>query len=207
VPIAVWIESEDTSYGTAKVTGNSLDVGATSGGLLVDTALTATGTGTVLATCNWWGNADGPSGAAGAPGGTGSQVTVGVGFSPWLTTSSLSSPSCTGQLPLGLSFGPAPSGVLFGNTGVSVLATTTPASIGTVVYSTSSSACTVNSSTGAVTVTNAGSCVIDANDTGNAAYAAASQAQVSFNIGRSTYSVSPSVQRHRAFSTAILAGA
>ena len=186
VPIAVWIESEATSYGTAKVTGNSLDVGATSGGLLVDTALTATGTGTVLATCNWWGNADGPSGAAGAPGGTGSQVTVGVGFSPWLTTSSLSSPSCTGQLPLGLSFGPAPSGVLFGNTGVSVLATTTPASIGTVVYSTSSSACTVNSSTGAVTVTNAGSCVIDANDTGNAAYAAASQAQVSFNIGRST---------------------
>jgi outer membrane protein OmpA-like peptidoglycan-associated protein len=186
VPIAVWIESEDTSYGTATVTGNSLDVGAASGGLLVDPALTTTGTGTVLATCNWWGNADGPSGAAGAPGGTGSQVTVGVGFSPWLTTSSLSSPSCTGQLPLGLSFGPAPSGVLFGNTGVSVLATTTPASIGTVVYSTSSSACTVNSSTGAVTVTNAGSCVIDANDTGNAAYAAASQAQVSFNIGRST---------------------
>ncbi len=47
------------------------------------------------ATCNWWGNANGPSGSG--PG-TGDSVSTNVDFSTWLTTSDLSGP-CNGPLP------------------------------------------------------------------------------------------------------------
>jgi len=50
---------------------------------------------TVDATCNWWGNADGPSGNG--PG-SGDTVSVNAIFQPWLTTSDLNGP-CDGPLP------------------------------------------------------------------------------------------------------------
>src|SRR3989338_4183274 len=50
---------------------------------------------TVDATCNWWGNADGPSGSG--PG-SGDAVSVNATFQPWLTTSNLDGP-CNGPLP------------------------------------------------------------------------------------------------------------
>jgi choice-of-anchor C domain-containing protein len=46
-------------------------------------------------TCNWWGAASGP-GSVGS--GSGSHVTVGVNFTPWLTSSNLSG-ECEGGLP------------------------------------------------------------------------------------------------------------
>ena len=50
---------------------------------------------TVDATCNWWGNADGPSGNG--PG-SGDTVSMNATFQPWLTTSDLNGP-CDGPLP------------------------------------------------------------------------------------------------------------
>jgi len=47
------------------------------------------------ATCNWWGNADGPSGNG--PG-SGDTVSMNATFQPWLTTSDLNGP-CDGPLP------------------------------------------------------------------------------------------------------------
>lgn len=48
------------------------------------------------ATCNWWGAANGPS-AVGS--GSGDPVTLGVTFTPWLTTSDLAQGLCNGVAP------------------------------------------------------------------------------------------------------------
>jgi hypothetical protein len=85
--VAVWFEGEDTSFGTAAVTYNSLDVSPASG-IKVDPALSGS---SVDGTCNWWGATNGPSDAG--PG-SGAKVSSGVTFSPWNTASDLS--TCNG---------------------------------------------------------------------------------------------------------------
>lgn len=91
--VAVWFENEDTSYGTATVTRNSLAVGAARLGIAVDPTLSG---GTVNGSCNWWGDASGPSGVGS---GSGSPVSGQVGYQPWLTSSNLDG-SCNGFSPL-----------------------------------------------------------------------------------------------------------
>jgi len=91
---------------------------------------------------------------------------------------------------LSLHFASPPTGVLYGATGVSVSATSSPASTGTIQYSTTSpSVCSVNVNSGAITTVGVGLCVINANDSGNSVYAAASPASTSFNIGPAVLNV------------------
>jgi hypothetical protein len=87
--VAVWFESEDTSYGTATVNFNNLAV-SPAGGIAVDPALSGS---SVDGTCNWWGDKSGPSSAG--PG-SGAPVSSGVTFSSWLTSSDLHG-SCDGN--------------------------------------------------------------------------------------------------------------
>ena len=76
---------DDASFASGSVIGNSIALGATTYGIVVDPGA---GTGNVDGTCNWWGSASGP-GSVGP--GSGSLVTANVDFTPWLATSSLSS--------------------------------------------------------------------------------------------------------------------
>jgi hypothetical protein len=77
---------------TADVSRNSLAVGATSAGVYVNPTLTALyPTLNVDATCNWWGAANGPKGLPGVTAtGSGSLVSTGADFSPWLKSANLS---------------------------------------------------------------------------------------------------------------------
>jgi hypothetical protein len=96
----------------------------TSDGISLDPATT----GTLDGTCNWWGSASGPSDAG--PG-TGTGITAGATFNPWLVTSNLSGPcvapptitavfdGSTSSAPptaLGVSFTPGPGGPFTGFT-------------------------------------------------------------------------------------------
>ena len=78
--IAVWFES-NPSFSSGQVNNNNLDVTAISFGMAVQPTLTGTN---VNGTCNWWGDASGPSGVGS---GTGSQVSPKVTFAPWLISS------------------------------------------------------------------------------------------------------------------------
>jgi len=80
--IAVWFENEDTSFATAKVNNNNFNVPAPIFGVAVHPSLTG---GSLDGTCNWWNSVTGPT-VASNPGGTGAATTVGVTYSPWLTT-------------------------------------------------------------------------------------------------------------------------
>lgn len=71
------------------VTNNNL-----AGNSVAGIEITGGYTGTLNATCNWWGDASGP-GPVGP--GTGSEVSADVTFTPWLTTSDLEGP-CNGPL-------------------------------------------------------------------------------------------------------------
>ena len=78
--VAVWFESQNTSFATGSVNINNLDVTSLYFGIAVHPALPA---GPLNGTCNWWGSASGPT-AASNPGGTGSQVSSNVTYKPWL---------------------------------------------------------------------------------------------------------------------------
>lgn len=52
-------------------------------------------TGSVIATCNWWGDGTGPSGVNN---GTGDAVSANVTFQPWLTTDDLDNSPCDGPI-------------------------------------------------------------------------------------------------------------
>lgn len=84
--IAVFFES-NIFFFTGDVNRNSLNVGNTAYGIAVHPALTALyPTLSADGTCNWWGDKSGP-GPVGP--GTGSLVTAGVDYKPWLKTSKL----------------------------------------------------------------------------------------------------------------------
>jgi hypothetical protein len=77
--VAVWFEA-NPSFSTAQVNENNLAVTPAAYGIAVHPALSGP---PLNGTCNWWGSATGPT-AAGNPGGTGSKVTPGVNYQPWL---------------------------------------------------------------------------------------------------------------------------
>ena len=83
--IAVGYDAADTS--DVEAHRNNISSNATAG-------VSTTNGPQVDATCNWWGDASGPSG--GGPG-TGDAVVGDVVFTPWLTTSDLAGP-CNGPL-------------------------------------------------------------------------------------------------------------
>lgn len=92
-PAKVAVHFEDNPFFfLANVSRNSLDVGSAAAGIYVDPALTSTYVGLkATGTCNWWGKADGPQGIPPAvASGTGSLVSLGVDFNPWLKSSDLS---------------------------------------------------------------------------------------------------------------------
>ena len=77
---------------TGNVNQNSLDIGSTAFGMAVHPALTTLyPTLSADGTCNWWGNKTGP-GPVGP--GTGSMVTTGVDYKPWLKSARLSKGQC-----------------------------------------------------------------------------------------------------------------
>lgn len=79
--VGVFFE-DNAFFFTGEVNHNSLDVGATSWGIAVATALsTHYPSLNVDGTCNWWGAANGPS-TVGT--GSGSQVGPNVDYKPWL---------------------------------------------------------------------------------------------------------------------------
>jgi hypothetical protein len=77
--VAVWFEA-DPSFSSAQVNQNNLAVTPAAYGIAVHPALSGPA---LNGTCNWWGSATGPT-AASNPGGTGSKVTPGVNYQPWL---------------------------------------------------------------------------------------------------------------------------
>ncbi len=84
--VAVWFEDNDFFF-TVDVNRNSLDVGTSAAGIAVASSLvTKYPTLTVDGTCNWWGSKGGPGLVAS---GTGSLVSPGVDFKPWLKSSKL----------------------------------------------------------------------------------------------------------------------
>ena len=84
--IAVFFEANQFFF-TAEVNRNSLDVAAANYGIAVHPALTtAYPSLSVDGECNWWGAASGP-GPVGP--GSGSKVTTGVDFNPWLKSANL----------------------------------------------------------------------------------------------------------------------
>ncbi|NOK57378.1 MAG: hypothetical protein GFH27_549309n113 [Chloroflexi bacterium AL-W] len=68
----------EVSAGSPVITNNNIVANA-------DFGLRNTSSGTVRATCNWWGAESGPTNAAN-PGGVGQRVSNNVIFDPWLTT-------------------------------------------------------------------------------------------------------------------------
>jgi len=60
-----------------------------------NTGITNTAAGTLKAECNWYGAANGP---AGAGGGSGTPVSTGVDFNPWLLSDNLNGPCSGGSL-------------------------------------------------------------------------------------------------------------
>ena len=83
-----------------------------------------------------------------------------------------------------LTFSAAPTGVVVGSTPTVTATSASPNSGNPIVYSsTTPSICTVNSSTGVVTAIAVGTCIIAANQAGNASYAAAAQVTQSFAVG------------------------
>lgn len=94
--IAVWFESENTSFATGSVHNNNFNVPATTFGIAVDPALSAGGS--VSGTCNWWNSATGPT-AASNPGGTGAQVSPNVTYAPWLVASAPGGDCFGGNVP------------------------------------------------------------------------------------------------------------
>ncbi len=81
--VAVWFESEDTSYGSARVNGNNFNFGRRPSvyGIEVDSTLSV---GSVDGTCNYWGSASGPNlASASQDSGHGALVSTGVTFDPW----------------------------------------------------------------------------------------------------------------------------
>jgi hypothetical protein len=87
--VGVYFEA-NPPYKTASVTRNSFT--SVFAGVAVAPALIGVDPGHASATCNWWGNANGPSGV-----GTGTGVAVGpsVTFLPWLLSSDLNSVCAT----------------------------------------------------------------------------------------------------------------
>jgi hypothetical protein len=77
--IAVWFESEDTSFASGHVNENNLDVTIAAYGIAVDPSFTS---GTVDGTCNWWGDPNGPGPIGPA---AGAKVSPRVTYMPWLT--------------------------------------------------------------------------------------------------------------------------
>jgi len=77
--IGVFFES-NLSFSTAEVHDNNFFLTLASYGIAVHPALTG---GAVDGTCNWWNNATGPTIPSNA-GGTGTRVSPGVTYSPWL---------------------------------------------------------------------------------------------------------------------------
>lgn len=85
-PVGVFFE-DNPFFFTGEVNQNSLSVGATGFGVAVAPALTTQYASlSVDATCNWWGNGSGPSSVAT---GSGSMVSAGVDYQPWLKSSNL----------------------------------------------------------------------------------------------------------------------
>lgn len=82
----------NSTDGTATVVANSNDLSNNDIGVRYEPAIPPSNT--LDATCNWWGNSNGP-GPVGP--GSGSPVTTNVDFTSWLTTSNLSGP-CNGPL-------------------------------------------------------------------------------------------------------------
>ena len=109
----------DLSSGNLVVNRNAFTTDA-SDGISVNPATT----GTLNGTCNWWGAASGPSDAG--PG-SGTGVTSGVTFSPWLTAASpLATAPCGASVP-----GPPVIGVaVAGGVGSAIVSFTAPASDG-----------------------------------------------------------------------------
>lgn len=92
--IGVFFES-NVFFFTGDVNQNSLDVGATAFGIAVHPALTTLyPTLSADGTCNWWGHRSGP-GPVGP--GSGSMVTAGVDFKPWLKSANLHKGNCGEQ--------------------------------------------------------------------------------------------------------------
>jgi len=85
----------------------------------------------------------------------------------------------------------APVSAVVGGTGYTPTASATPSGL-TVVFTIDSSAsaiCSYSTSTHAVTFTAVGTCMIDANQPGNASYQAATQVQQSFAVGKGSQTV------------------
>jgi hypothetical protein len=89
--IAVWFESENTSFTTGHVNENNLDVTIVNFGIAVDPALSG---GPLDGTCNWWGDPNGP-GPVGP--GLGAKVSPNVDFTPWLSAPSPNGACIGGQ--------------------------------------------------------------------------------------------------------------
>ena len=83
MPIRRLSTSSNPQFANVGVHRNSLNVGSGSWGVAVNPLLVS---GTVDATCNWWGNSSGPGSIAS---GSGSKVTTNVDYSPWLQSSNL----------------------------------------------------------------------------------------------------------------------
>jgi hypothetical protein len=84
--VAVWFEDNQFFF-TSDVNHNSLTVGANGFGIAVQPALTTLyPTLSADGTCNWWGAGNGPSSVSN---GSGSRVSTGVDFKPWLKSANL----------------------------------------------------------------------------------------------------------------------
>ncbi len=84
--IAVFFEANPFFF-TSEVNHNSLAVGSTAYGIAVHPSLTAVYSSLQMeAQCNWWGASNGP-GSVGV--GSGSMVTAGVDYAPWLKSANL----------------------------------------------------------------------------------------------------------------------
>ena len=91
-PFKLAVHFEDNPFFfLANISRNSLDVGSAAAGIFVNPDLSSAYAGlSANGTCNWWGKSDGPRGYAPlVTSGTGSVVTAGVDFNPWLKSSDL----------------------------------------------------------------------------------------------------------------------